>query len=117
MLAIWVQTLNSGGTALLGGRGTEVARIRSIPATREPVSIMGRREEFRTLVDHWETMTKQTRRALVASVFESIRPTASGGLTAEVRTGWTQHVDAAAAATCKVLCLVRRRRSRTDGRR
>lgn len=65
----------------------------------EPVSLIARREELRTLVDDWNAASVETRHALVASIFESLGMTTSGGWTGQIRPGRLTHVSAAALAT------------------
>ena len=89
-------------------RMAELETLKAVP--EEPTSLMARREELRTLVDDWGTARNETRRALLTSVFESLRPTASGGMVAEVRPGWRQHAAAAATASREAVCFERRRR-------
>ncbi len=84
-------------------RRAELEELRTEPD--EPVSILARREELKTLVDDWETASPETRRALVASIFESLTPTQSGGWIAQVRAGWIGHAAAAAEATRVNVCV------------
>lgn len=66
---------------------------------------MARREERKTLVDDWDSASVETRRALVASIFESLQPTKDGGMVAKVKPGWVRHAATAAQATYVNVCV------------
>jgi len=84
-------------------RMTELEALRA--ETDEPASLVARREELRTLVDDWDGAPVETRRALVASVFETLQPTKDGGMVARVRPGWVRHAVAVAKATSLNVCV------------
>jgi len=65
------------------------------------------RETLATLTDDWDVIAPETRRSLVASVFEWIRPTESGGLQAQVRPGWLDYTE---RALCEPVCRLSRPR-------
>ena len=84
-------------------RMAEIDEVKAEPD--EPTSLMARREQLKALVDDWAGVSVETRRALVASIFESLRPTRDGGMIATVRPGWIRPAAAAAQTTSVNVCV------------
>ena len=99
-----------GFPAALSSR--QLAELEELKTRPSQTALLRQREVLVNLTDDWDAIAPETRRALVASVFDWVRPTDSGGLQAQIRPGW---IDYAANALDVTVCRLSRPRGSWPG--